>query len=209
MSNTNTNRINVVLDLDQTLISAEDWIPADFAKNKNKAKKFEFHDMDGYYIVFERPHLQEFLDYLFANFNVSVWTAASKDYALFIIDKIILTKPERSLDWIFFSYHCDLSNKKKGASKSLEMFWDEYKLEGYTKDNTVIIDDYDEVYKTQPDNCIIAVPFEFDKDGSEKDTYLKDLQHSLSTMQKGQPAKGINNSLGLTNKLALKVKTKK
>ena len=42
---------------------------------------------DGHYKVFERPGLQEFLDYLFANFNVSVWTAASKSYALFIIDK--------------------------------------------------------------------------------------------------------------------------
>ena len=104
--------MNVVLDLDQTLISAEDWDSKDFKKHKNKAKKFEFHDMDGYYIVFERPNLQSFLDYLFANFNVSVWTAASKDYALFIIDKIILSKPGRHLDWIFFSY-CDISKKKR------------------------------------------------------------------------------------------------
>jgi hypothetical protein len=78
-------RINVVLDLDQTLVSAEDWNTQDFKKYKKKAKKFQFHDMDGYYIVFERPNLQSFLDYLFANFNVSVWTAASKASRLGIL----------------------------------------------------------------------------------------------------------------------------
>ena len=205
----NANRLNVVLDLDQTLISAEDWDTQDFDKNKAKAKKFEFHDMDGYYIVFERPNLQSFLDYLFANFNVSVWTAASKDYALFIVDKIILkgrsggslstaaASPDRHLEWIFWSYHCDLSQKKKGGSKDLGMLWDEYKLPGFNRRNTVILDDYDEVHNTQPDNCIIAAPFEFNEDGSENDTYLKKLQQSLSTMRQGKLAKGVNSSLGL------------
>jgi hypothetical protein len=46
--------------------------------------------MENYYIIFERPGLQQFLTFLFKNFNVSIWTAASKDYALFIIDKIII-----------------------------------------------------------------------------------------------------------------------
>lgn len=192
-------KMNVVLDLDQTLISAEDWDTQDFKKHKEKAKKFTFHDMDGYYIVFERPHLQSFLDYLFANFNVSVWTAASKDYALFIIDKIILAKPGRHLDWVFFSYHCDISKSKKGGTKDLGMFWDEYKLIGYNSDNTVIIDDYEEVYETQPNNCIIASPFEFDKDDSENDKYLQDLQKSLSSMKEKNPAKGVNKSLGLSS----------
>ena len=188
-------RLNVVLDLDQTLISAEASDEYDFNSNKAKAKKFEFHDMDGYYVVFERPGLQPFLDYLFANFNVSVWTAASKDYALFIIDKIILSKPNRHLDWVFFSYHCDISKKKKDGSKDLSMFWDEYKLIGYDKDNTVIIDDYDEVYKTQPDNCIVAFPFEFTEKDSHKDDYLPHLQRALSTMHKGKPAASVNRIL--------------
>jgi TFIIF-interacting CTD phosphatase-like protein len=81
---------NFILDLDQTLISAEPTEEYDFQKNKNKAKKIIFHNMDDYYLVFERPDLQKFLTYLFDNFNVSIWTAASKYYALFIIDKIVL-----------------------------------------------------------------------------------------------------------------------
>lgn len=190
------NKMNFLLDLDQTLISAESTKKYNFKKNKEKAKKFKFYDMDGYYIVFERPYLQEFLDYLFANFNVSVWTAASKDYALFIIDKILLqNKSNRKLDWVFFSYHCDLSRKIKSGSKNLSVLWEKYKIENYNKDNTVILDDYDEVYNTQKNNCIIAKQFEFEDDNSESDSFLKDLKNILPQMKLKNPAKKINKKL--------------
>ena len=170
------SKTNICLDLDQTLISAEPSEEYNFTKNKQKSKKFIYHDMDGYYIVFERPGLQEFLNYLFENFNVSIWTAASKDYALFIIDKIILNNnPNRKLDYIFFSYHCDLSKNMKKGSKDLSMLWDIYKIKGYTKDNTVILDDYDEVHNTQPGNCIVANAFEFTNDKSDQDNFLEKL----------------------------------
>jgi len=176
------SKLNAILDLDQTLISAEPSEEYDFKKNKEKEGNFSHHDMDGYYKVFERPGLQEFLDWLFKNYNVSVWTAASKDYALFVIDKIVLQKPERKLDYIFFSYHCDLSNAKKAGSKDLTTLWDIFSLPGYTKDNTVILDDYDEVHNTQPGNCIVALPFEFTAEKSHEDGFLKELQSHLQTL---------------------------
>lgn len=173
-------KFNILLDLDQTLISAEAEEEYDFIANRDKAKLFDFHDMDGYYIVFERPGLQKFLDFLFKNFNVSVWTAASKDYALFIVNKIILqNKPERNLDWIFFSYHCDLSKKLLKGSKDLSILWELYKITGYSPENTVIIDDYDEVYNTQKNNCIVALPFEFTDSNSDVDSYLEKLEENL------------------------------
>ena len=191
----------ILLDLDQTLISAEAYEEIDLTdrKIKRKARLFNFEDMDGYYIIFERPHLQEFLDYLFSNFNVSIWTAASKDYALFIIDKfIIANKPDRKLDFIFFSYHCDISKRHKDGSKDISMLWDVFKLDGYNKNNTFILDDYDEVYETQPDRCIISPPFEFQKRGSEYDEFLLELPEKLERikirMNKGKkhPLKDIN-----------------
>lgn len=78
---------SIILDLDQTLISSEATEDHNFEKYKEKSKKFRYDDMDGYYIVYSRPYLQDFLDYIFENFKVTVWTAASKDYALFIIEK--------------------------------------------------------------------------------------------------------------------------
>lgn len=170
-----SKKLNFVLDLDETLISAEATEEYDFEKYKNKAAKFSFEPMEGYYIIFERPHLQDFLDFLFENFNVSVWTAATKDYALFIIEKILLAKPNRKIDWIFFSYHCNASRKIKKGTKDLSMLWDIYKIPGYNANNTVILDDYDEVHSTQTDNCIIAKPFKFSDQDSEKDDFFKRL----------------------------------
>lgn len=172
----NRKKLNFILDLDETLISAEATEDYDQKKYDKKAKKFKFHTMEDYYIVFERPHLQEFLDFLFSNFNVSIWTAASKDYALFIIEQIILKNhPERKIDYIFFSYHCNASKKVKNGTKDLSILWDIYKIDGFNKNNTVIFDDYNEVYKTQTNNCIIAKPFKFLNDNSENDVFLKDL----------------------------------
>lgn len=197
---------NVFLDLDQTVISAEVKEDFNWQKNKDKMKKFSYKDMEGYYIVFERPGLQKFLDFLFKNFNVSVWTAASKDYALFIVEKILLSgKKNRYIDWIFFSYHCDISKRIKGGTKNLSIIWEDYNISGYSADNTIIIDDYDEVYKTQPDNCVIAFPFEFTDSGSEKDNYLSQLQTNLITMKKSiqnggsKPAVVVNKGLKSSN----------
>lgn len=176
---------SIILDLDQTIISAEPTEEHDFEKYKKKGEHFRSDDMDGYYIVYSRPYLQEFLDYLFKNFNVTIWTAASKDYALFIIEKIIINNlPERKLDFIFFSYHCDLSKKMKKYSKELCMLWNIHNLPGYSEKDTIIIDDYKgDVHKCQPNNCIIAPPFEFTVEGSENDTFLKDLIPELDAMK--------------------------
>ena len=193
---------NIILDLDQTIISAEDMeeYKKNEKKNTQKSKKFDYLNMEDFYVVFARPGLQPFLRYLFKNFNVSVWTAASKDYALFIIDKIIIgNNKNRKLDWVFFSYHCDISTRKKGNSKNLSLLFDEFNLPGYNKNNTYIIDDYDEVYKTQPNNCIIAVPFEFYGDDSENDQFLKKLRTELEKLKSSSDnsiIKTINHSLG-------------
>ena len=128
---------NLILDLDETLINAlseeEQSMVRDFDERKNL---FKYTNMDSYYSVFHRPGLQKFLKYIFKNFNVSIYTAASKDYALFIIEHIILrNKKKRKLDYIFFSYHCDLSKKLKNGIKDLSILWDIYNLEGYNKNN--------------------------------------------------------------------------
>jgi hypothetical protein len=168
-----------IFDLDETIISAEPTEEYNSEKYKTKSSKFRYEHMEGYYIIFERPHLQEFLDFIFENFDVSIWTAATKDYALFIINKIILIKPNRKLDYIFFSYHCNISKKLKKGTKDLSMLWDIYKIKGYNEKNTFILDDYDEVYKTQNCNCIIAEQFKFVNENSEKDVFLKKLKRKI------------------------------
>jgi hypothetical protein len=185
---TNSNKkFNIILDLDQTVISGEPTDEFDFKNNIKKQNKFKFEPMEDYYIIFERPHLQKFLDFIFKNFNVSIWTAASKDYALFIIEKILLrSKKNRKIDYIFFSYHCSVSKKlKKKETKSLSILWDFYKIKGYNQNNTFILDDYHEdVYSNQKSNCILAPPFEFTHDDSDQDKFLKNLIIDLETILK-------------------------
>lgn len=173
-----------ILDLDQTVISSEKpskkW-------NETTLKKFgkgNSHNMDNIYTVVERPHLQEFLDFLFKNFQVSVWTAATKDYALFIIDRVILKDPKRSLNFMLFDYHCDRS--KRGI-KDLSLLWRDNLP--FTEHNCVILDDNLGVYRAQPNNCIRAPPFYFLEQEAENDTFLKEL---IKCLKGKQDVKAIN-----------------
>lgn len=190
-------KINILLDLDNTLICS-------LAKHEEKKihkprmKQFRWEDMEGVYKVFERPGLQDFLDYLFDNFNVSVWTAASKSYALFIIDKFILTNSTRKLDYIFFSHHCKRSKKIKATQKSLQLLKDEYNLPIFDINSTYIIDDHPEVYKAQPDQCIHIKPFEFTERRSFDDNeFEKTIKPRLEQIKKDYFANDVHFTSGL------------
>lgn len=135
--------------------------------------------MDNDYIIFVRPGLQDFLDFLFRNFQVSVWTAASRDYAIFIIQFILLlmdedekyieTSNQRKLNYIFFYYHCSISQDKDGGYKNLKFICSQD--ETCSIDKMFILDDNIDVYKTQPKNTIIALPFN-EPYKTEIDTFL-------------------------------------
>ena len=150
---------HIVLDLDETLISALEVEEYHEYKDKLVNKKAPYHIFEDYYYIYERPGVQEFLDFLFKNYKVTVWTAASREYALYIIDNIILTKPERKLEYIFFSYHCKLSTKKYKNHKQMKQLWETFKLNEYNDDNVLIIDDKEELTKNQPQNVINCKPF--------------------------------------------------
>jgi TFIIF-interacting CTD phosphatase-like protein len=182
-------KINILLDLDNTLISS-------LAKHEEKKihkprmKQFRWEDMEGVYKVFERPGLQNFLDYLFDNFNVSVWTAASKSYALFIIDKFVLINSNRKLNYIFFSHHCKRSKKIKSTQKSLQLLQDEFNLP-FNINSTYIIDDHPEVYNAQPEQCINIKAFEFTERQSFNDNeFEKTIKPRLQQIIKEKESNG-------------------
>jgi hypothetical protein len=173
-------KINFLLDLDSTLISAkkERELKNISQKQRNVFKIHKMKDSNGKvnYIVFERPGLQNFLTYIFKNYNVSVWTAASKDYAMFIIENIVLAGDKnRKLDYVFFSFHCDISSEKSknACTKDVTILWNLYKMKGYTSLNTLILDDYiEDVYAKQKNSCIIAPVFDIVDNYNPKDNFL-------------------------------------
>ena len=131
------------------------------------------------------------------------------------------------MDFIFFSYHCSISKKKKrrcrkkkekdhkeedkdqpdkkeedkqtdkdqsdkqtdkdqsdkqtGCSKDLSLLYKIFKLKGFSKKNTLIIDDLDEIYNFQPENCINIKEFNILDEGSENDDELLKIKEKLSS----------------------------
>ena len=177
------NKKNIILDLDETLINAnyiEDFDTEEYKRLygdtlSQSQNPFEFKVMQDIYIVFKRPHLDQFLDYIFENFNVSVWTAASKDYALWIIKNYIIKDTNRKLDFIFWSYHCTFSHTHGKGSKDLSLIWKKFQLSNYNKNNTIIIDDNPEVFNIQPGRVIPAIEFSIFHYNLENDRFLLDI----------------------------------
>jgi TFIIF-interacting CTD phosphatase-like protein len=170
--------MNIILDLDSTVISSLD-------PKTDQPKGLKGYDMDGEYMVYERPGLQKFLDYLFGNFNVAVWTAASKDYALFIVNNILIgNRPNRHLKFVLFDYHGDISEEMTGNPKDLGLVYKLFK--GFTKDNTIIVDDYEAVYSPQMENSYPIPPFEANAPDATQDKELLKLQNKLTRVKSGE-----------------------
>lgn len=168
--------MNIILDLDSTVISSLD-------PSEKQPTGLKSYNMDGEFIVYERPGLQEFLDYLFAHFTVAVWTAASKSYALFIVEKILLQKPGRKLAFVLYDYHGELSEKISDCPKDLTLVWNTFT--GFNKRNTIIIDDYEAVFGPQMCNSYPIPRFDADKPNASKDRELEKLRKKLEKISEG------------------------
>ena len=198
------------LDLDATIICSvqKDELDIEDEKNKEKITRYTYHVMDkeytdSTYVVFERPNLQKFLDYLFENYNVSVWTAATGDYASFIAEKVIVqNKPERKLKFFLWRDHCDMSINEFDETKRLKMFWtdNKFKTKGMKDTNTFILDDNPDVWKQQNNTCIHALIFNVLDDDSHNDDFLIKVMDQLEKNKMDTyPTLTINSNLNVKN----------
>lgn len=166
----------IVLDLDSTVISS-------LRPHVKQPQDLKGYPMEDEFIVYERPGLQPFLDFLFSKFKVAVWTAASKGYALFIVEKILLAQPGRKLEFVLHDYHGDISEAIGKCPKDLEMIWGNFP--GYTSENTIIIDDFHEVYGPQMCNSYPIPAFEADSTSAMSDRELEKLRKKLEKVVPG------------------------
>lgn len=186
------NKKNIILDLDNTLLSA--ITIKEYNDNKDKSKDkikklkkiFLYDDKKNKtgFVIFFRPYLNEFLNYLFENFNVAVWSAGNKTYVNYIVDKIIYKDNEkrtnkRKLKFVLNDETCDKSLKLYKSIKDLRYVWDVLKKKNFNKSNTMIIDDLKEVYEAQPENTLKIKPFEFFHKRSENDKILQKISLDL------------------------------
>lgn len=155
----NCKKPQLILDLDSTLICSLDKNELNKIPNKI-VNKLKYVDMSGLYRVFMRPYLDLFLDYVFANWDVSVWTAADRKYAMFIIRNCILTKPGRKIKYVFDGQTTDLSLAYYSTVKDLRLLRENFKLHDLSPNRTLIIDDLLEVAKANGKQGIKCPEFE-------------------------------------------------
>jgi TFIIF-interacting CTD phosphatase-like protein len=167
-------KMNVVLDLDNTLLETVpnalfNTFPQGFI---NKFNVVDFPDIQAKVVL--RPGLRSFLDYLFDNFNVSVFTAAEKDYSKFIRDNIVA--PDNSYTYngtpkILYKAldgrHNVFSLQKYGKFKDLRIMKD-FNIPDIASCNTLLIDDLDDVQAANPNNVIRILPFKLLTSGGKK-----------------------------------------
>ena len=109
----------VILDLDNTCICA---IEREELGNVVDPDAFRYVDLEDIYRIYERPGLQPFLDHLFQDYDVAVWTAAGFDYANFVLDHFILmNKPERNLVFFMWDKHCEYSSATHTTSQPKDL----------------------------------------------------------------------------------------
>jgi hypothetical protein len=157
-------KLNVILDIDETFVYfikkaffAHSW---DTLSPEEKAKYIVHDHKHGVFI--ERPHLDTFLDYLFANCTVSVWTWSDREYAEGIVTRFLLRgHSDRKIEHIFAEEDAEASSKEHGNSKDLNYLWYKKRLPCFAECNTILIDDLpgNSVNTSNIKNSITVKPF--------------------------------------------------
>jgi TFIIF-interacting CTD phosphatase-like protein len=165
--------LNVILDLDNTIINT---LPIDRAMPFMNEFWYSPYKHNSFLsdVIIARPNLDEFLDWLFKNCKVSVFTHADKEYAMYIVNTFILQgKKDRKIDTIYYRYHVEMAMKIFGGYKDLRLIWDEFKVFDFYPSNTIIIDDNPIVKKSNPYNTIQIYPFDASSESVNDNHLLK------------------------------------
>jgi hypothetical protein len=140
-------KLHVVLDIDDTLQKFVRGADAIAAVRAQGIKVDEVMNKDGTSknMGFAlRPNLKAFMQYLYKNHEVSLWTLSEGDYAQGFAESITRDEGKSHPEWFKDIISADTEDLQdfgeKGVSgKNLKYLWD--KGTGYTPGNTILIDD--------------------------------------------------------------------
>ena len=141
--------MDLVLDLDGTLI-------AQFPKNHEERES-----------ILPRPHVKEFLSFCFANFRVSVWTAASERWGRKVTRKLGMHRKLHRL-------HCGARILR---TRSTQYVVKELRTR-FGLRHTVIVDDNADTYALNQDSAVPISTFE----GMDGDTELLEVRTKLERL---------------------------
>ena len=122
------DRSLLILDLDETLV---------YATKQAKDPGHDFRVLD--YFVQKRPHLDEFLDRVFAWFDVAVWTSSGSSYAAELVPSIF-PDPSR-LQFVWDGGRCTIRRDPDANTFYNIKDLKKVKRRGYDLERVLMIDD--------------------------------------------------------------------
>lgn len=155
----------LILDLDETLI---------YATEESLERKSDFRV--GQYFVYKRPFVETFLRFCFENYEVAVWTTATKSYAEEIF-KVIL-KTEYKLQFLWTRERCTLSFDEDEREHFFVKRMYKIRRHGYKLESVIVVDDSPNVWQDSYGNLVRVSKFE----GDERDDELKVLPFYLKKL---------------------------
>jgi RNA polymerase II subunit A small phosphatase-like protein len=155
----------LILDLDETLIYA--------AEQPLERKPDIVVDQ---YFVYTRPFLEDFLAFCFENFDVAVWTTATKSYAEEILKTIL--KESQKLRFVWTRDRCTLVFDEEVQEHFYVKRMSKLRRRGYKLESVIVVDDTPNVWKDSYGNLVRVKKFE----GDLKDDELKILPIYLKTL---------------------------
>jgi RNA polymerase II subunit A small phosphatase-like protein len=157
----------LILDLDETLIHTE-VIPDHMSDQFDWDFKMESSNGSSYYTK-KRPYLDQFLKFAFENFDIAVWTAASKDYAENILKNIGID--ESNLKFLYTKENCTLRADNRNGSYTGQYYGiknlNKLKRKGYDLDQVLIVDDVLETAENNWGNLIRIKPYTYEREDTE------------------------------------------
>ena len=130
----------LVLDLDETLVHTS-YSPILGAEYKSKK---------GLFYLYERPHLKDFLDRFFVEYDLAIWSASKAEYVKWVIKSTVLCRYE----YLFVNTrrNCQRILGKNGSfeyHKDITPYLSHY-------DKVIMLDDYPEL--VMPIQYCLKVP---------------------------------------------------
>ncbi len=162
----NSERKLLILDLDETLIHATE---------EKSEREADF--LVGQYFVYKRPFLDEFLEFCFENFDVAVWTTATKSYAGEILKTVL--KEDQNLRFCRTRERCTFAFDAEEREHFFAKRMHKIRRRGYKLESVIVVDDSPNVWQNSYGNLVRAAKFE----GGESDDELKVLPIYLDKLK--------------------------
>ena len=151
-----SKKYNIILDIDETLLNTLQFFDQfDMNYITKGPHHFDFFTIRNQkFLVFFRPGLRDYLNFVFTNFNVGFWTTGTKDYAEKCLELILTPRQRKSINLfiardkkdqnfydILNKQNIDLKSEYRNVKYLEYLFKNKIYKGSFKKTNTLLVDD--------------------------------------------------------------------